>query len=47
MKNKQKKELCPKCGSKNIISHTDKKLRQNHKLVMQCFECNNFWKVSY
>ena len=50
MKTKEKKDskkVCPKCGSDNIISHTDEKLRHEHKLVMQCWNCDNFWKTKW
>ncbi len=42
-----KEEKCPKCESINIISHTDKKLRKEKKLVYQCFDCNHFWKTDW
>lgn len=33
---------CPKCGSRNVCSHTDANLRKEHKLVWQCFDCDWF-----
>jgi len=44
-KNYKSAKGCPKCGSKNFVAHSDLKLRQEHKLVMQCFNCNHNWKV--
>lgn len=45
VKKKSKGRKCPKCGSKNVVFHTDKKLRAEQKLVGQCWDCDNFWKV--
>jgi len=38
---------CPKCKSKNIVSHTDEKLRKERKLVWQCFDCDYSWKTDW
>ena len=42
---KSNARTCPKCGSTNSVGHSDSKLRQEHKMVRQCFDCNNFWKI--
>ena len=36
---------CPKCKSKKVVSHTDKNLRAEQKLLWQCFDCDNWWKT--
>lgn len=41
----QEQKECPKCKSKNVVSHTDEKLRAEQKLVWQCFGCNYFWEA--
>lgn len=38
---------CPECGSTTTIAHTDEELRRRHKLVRQCFDCDNFWETDW
>jgi hypothetical protein len=38
---------CPECGSDNTLAHTDKELRAEHRLVWQCWECDNFWESEW
>ena len=38
---------CPKCGSKNVVSHTDDELRKEHELFWQCWDCDNFWYTDW
>ena len=38
---------CPECNSENVVSHTDEKLREEQKLVWQCFDCDNFWETDW
>lgn len=44
---KDDKIKCLKCKSENIVSHTDKNLRKEQKLVWQCFDCNHYWKTDW
>lgn len=38
---------CPDCGSEGVVAHTDQELRRQHKLVWQCFDCDNFWETAW
>lgn len=40
-------EVCPKCGSKDITGNKDEELSKEHKLRMNCFDCENEWIIDW
>jgi len=40
-------DQCPKCKGQNTVRHTDCILRKQQKYLVQCFDCNYFWKIKW